>query len=129
MSTTRRGLRAEQILTALMNTGSVNGAAMSLECQQRTIYDRLRKAHFKELYRAAQSEAVRVASGKLSRAVSTAVNVTVNIMCDETAPAQTRLSAANTILNNAARFTEITNILDRLEALEGGGDEEYNCKA
>lgn len=121
----RRRLSDEVIVGALLAEGSIKGAAASLGCVPRTLYERMKAESFKELYRSAKAETLRAVTAKLQDNIGIAVDTLKAVMMDaETAP-QTRVNAAATILQNAARYTETADILSRLEEIEAQAARDY----
>jgi len=114
----RKRLQDEEIITALIAEGSIKGAAASLECATRTLYERMKKPEFKDLYAQAKGEILKTATAKLQGNLCGAIDTLTEIMTDKEAPKQTRANCAVSILQYAARFTETTDILERLEAIE-----------
>ena len=97
----RKTLQDEEIIAALIAQGSIKGAAASLGCAERTLYDR-----------------IKTATAKLQGQVCGAIDTLTEIMKDEDTAKQTRVNSAVAILQNAARFTETIDIVERLEAIE-----------
>lgn len=114
----RKTLQDEEIIAALIAQGSIKGAAASLECAERTLYDRMKKPEFKTLYSQAKGEILKTATAKLQGQVCGAIDTLTEIMKDEDTAKQTRVNSAVAILQNAARFTETIDIVERLEAIE-----------
>ena len=114
----RKRLADEEIIAALIAEGSIKGAAASLHCTTRTLYERMKKPEFKQLYSQAKGEILKVATAKLQGNLCGAIDTLNEIMTDPEAPKQTRVNSAVSILQYAARFTETTDILERLEAVE-----------
>ena len=114
----RKRLEDEAIIAALIAEGSVKGAAASLKCTVRTLYERMKKPEFKELYTQAKGEILKQATAKLQGNLCGAIDTLAEIMKDEDTAKQTRVNSAVSILQYAARFTETTDILERLEAIE-----------
>lgn len=114
----RKRLEDEAIIAALIAEGSVKGAAASLKCTVRTLYERMKKPEFKELYAQAKGEILKQATAKLQGNLCGAIDTLADIMKDEDTAKQTRVNSAVSILQYAARFTETTDILERLEAIE-----------
>ena len=112
----RKRLTDEAIIAALIASGSIKGAAASLKCTTRTLYERMKKPEFKELY--AQADILKTATAKLQGNLCGAIDTLAEIMTDTEAAKQTRVNSAVSILQYAARFTETTDILERLEAIE-----------
>lgn len=96
----------EEIIAALLQSGSIAQAAELTGIGQRTIYDRMGTRDFKAAYSAAKSDIVRAAVLTLNRSLSAAVEVVTGIMNDESNPAGTRLQAAKMIIENAAKFSD-----------------------
>lgn len=114
----RKRLTDEEIISGLIAQGSIKGAAASLECTTRTLYTRMKTPEFKELYTQAKGEILKAATAKLQGNLCGAIDTLAEITQDPEAPKQTRVNSAVAILQYAARFTETTDILERLEAIE-----------
>ena len=114
----RKRLQDEEIITALIAEGSIKGAAASLECATRTLYERMKKPAFKDLYAQAKGEILKTATAKLQGNLCGAIDTLTEIMTDKEAPKQTRANCAVSILQYGAKFTEATDIIERLEAIE-----------
>ena len=103
----------EQIIAALLSSGSIAQAAQMTGIATRTIYDRMGYREFRAAYSAAKADLVRQAVLTMSRNLSAAVDTVTSIMMDDGNPAATRLQAAKLILENAARFTDRLADADR----------------
>ena len=114
----RKRLQDEEIITALIAEGSIKGAAASLKCTARTLYERMKKPEFKDLYAQAKGEILKTATAKLQGNLCGAIDTLTEIMTDKEAPKQTRANCAVSILQYGAKFTEATDIIERLEAIE-----------
>ena len=114
----RKRLQDEEIITALIAEGSIKGAAASLKCTTRTLYERMKKPEFKDLYAQAKGEILKTATAKLQGNLCGAIDTLTEIMTDKEAPKQTRANCAVSILQYGAKFTEATDIIERLEAIE-----------
>ena len=108
----RKRLQDEEIITALIAEGSIKGAAASLECATRTLYERMKKPEFKDLYAQAKGEILKTATAKLQGNLCGAIDTLTET------PKQTRANCAVSILQYGAKFTEATDIIERLEAIE-----------
>ncbi len=106
MSKREKAVSDEQIISALLSLGTVQDAAESLQITPRTIYDRRRNADFQAAYMDAKNEIIRKAVYEINRRLSEAVDTVTAIMSDQNVNAATRLQAAQTILNNAQKFSE-----------------------
>ena len=114
----RKMLEDEEIVAALITEGSIAGAAAVLGCTPRTIYARMKTPAFKELYARTKGEIVKQATAKLQGTLCSAVDTLVEIMKDKETAKQTRVNSAVSLLQYAARYTETTDIIERLEAIE-----------
>lgn len=114
----KKRLTDETIITALVEAGSIKEAAGKLHCTPRTIYNRMKKPAFRELYNQAKGELMKTAAAKLQGNLTGAIDTLVSIMTDKETAAQTRANCAVSILQYGARFAEATDIIERLEALE-----------
>lgn len=114
----RKRLTDEAIIAALIAEGSIKGAAASLKCTARTLYDRMKSPEFKDLYAQAKGEILKTATAKLQGNLCGAIDTLTEIMTDKEAPKQTRANCAVSVLQYGAKFTEATDIIERLEAIE-----------
>ena len=96
----------EQIITALLNSGTLKAAAAAAGLPERTLHDRMSSGEFQALYKAAKADLVRTAVFDLSKRMTEAINTVAEIMEDEDVNAAVRLQAAQTILNNAAKLMQ-----------------------
>lgn len=104
--TNENAVSNEEIIAALLSHGTIKEAAAAAGIASRTIYDRMKDKGFKEEYKTARADIVRQAASSLNGKIAAAIDTIAEIMQDpETNPA-TRLQAAQTILNNAAKFAE-----------------------
>ena len=111
-------LTDEYIIAALIETGSIKAAADRLGCTVRTMYERMKNPAFKAVYAQAKADLVKSATAKLQGHLTGAIDTLAAIMKDEETAKQTRANCAVSILQYAARFTETTDIIERLEAIE-----------
>lgn len=95
----------EQIIAALLQSGTIREAAEATGVSPRTIYDRMRTDRaFRGEYAEAKNSIMRRAVFNLSERLSAAVDTVAEIMEDPNTNPATRLQAAQTILNNASKF-------------------------
>ena len=114
----KKRLTDEAIIAALVEAGSIKAAADRLGCAVKTLYERMKNPGFKDLYAQAKAEILKTATAKLQGNLTGAIDTLAAIMKDEETAKQTRANCAVAILQYAARFTETTDIIERLEALE-----------
>lgn len=96
----------EEIIAALLQHGTIREAAQATGVSPRTIYDRMRNdREFRGEYAEAKNSIMRRAVFNMSERLSAAVDTVAEIMADPNTNPATRLQAAQTILNNASKFT------------------------
>lgn len=106
----------EEIVAALLNSGSIQQAAEAAGISPRAIYDRMGTRDFRAVYSAAKSDVIRQAVFSMCGNIAAAVNVIIEIMNNEENPAGTRLSAAKLLLDNAGKFTDRLSEADKTTA-------------
>lgn len=111
----------EQIIAALLSTGTIQAAAAAVGLSPRTIYDRMNSGDFQALYKAAKADLIRAAVFNINNQVQAAINTVIEIMQDSGNNPAIRLQAAQTILNNAGKFaqrlqTDETSVTMQLES-------------
>lgn len=121
----RKRLTDEVIISALIARGSIKGAAASLDCTTRTLYERMKKPEFKKLYAQAKGEILKAAAAKLQGNLCGAIDTLSEIMKDPETANQTRVNSAVSILQYASRFAETVDIIERLEAIEEAQRREH----
>lgn len=119
-------LTNEAIVTAIIQRGSISAAAQALDCSPRTLYSRMKKPAFQELYNQAKAELMKAAAAKLSNQAAAAVDVLTEVMNDPEAAAQTRVNAAANVIQYAQKLATAADFLERLEELERrAAEDEY----
>ena len=108
----------EQILAALVATGSVRAAAKAVGVSETTIRARLNDPDFRAEYEKAKSEILTEACDALAARLTLAVDVLCDVLDSNATPATVKVSAADSILRQGLRYVEAANILRRLDALE-----------
>ena len=111
----------EQIVAALISKGSIRDAAASLEISVKTIYNRRTTNEFRGVYYAAQADILRATVNNMNAKIAEAVDTIAEIMADRTNNAQTRLQAAQTLLNNAGKLDLTLHGLEQ-QAANGFGN-------
>lgn len=108
----------EQILAALVATGSVRKAAKIADVSEATIRNRLNDEAFREQYEQAKAAVLSEACDAISARLTLAIDTLCEVLEDEKNAATVRVSAASEILRQGLRYLEAGNILTRLDALE-----------
>jgi len=96
----------EQIIAALLNTGTLRAAAAAVGISERAIYDRMSTGEFQALYKAAKTDIIRAVVFNITNRLREAVDTIADIMQDPGSSPAVRLQAAQTILNNVGKFAQ-----------------------
>lgn len=102
----QKAISDEEIIAALIASGTIAAAAEAAGISPRTIYERMRNREFKAAYRAAKSDLIRSAVFNIDARLTEAIDTIAEIMSDKQANPAIRLQAAQTILNNAQKFAD-----------------------
>jgi hypothetical protein len=112
------GRKREEAIAALLTQRNVEEAAKSIGISTHTLVRWLKVPEFQIEYREARRAAFGQSIARLQQASSAAVSVLVKIMIDPNAPHSTRVRAADSVLDHAAKAIEIEDIDVRVSALE-----------
>lgn len=101
-----KAISNEEIISALLQHGTIKEAAAAAGTTPRTIYDRMNDREFRSQYMEAKNDIIRKAVFTINTQLAAAVDVVADIMNDrETNPA-IRLQAAQVLINNAGKFAD-----------------------
>ena len=114
-------LEDEQIIACLLESGSKAETARKLKIDPKTLFKRMNGEVFKTKYKKAKEDVLERVGLKISSQMSAASDVLYNVMQNEKTAAQTRVNAATSILTYGLKFAELSDFVERLEALEKGG--------
>lgn len=106
MANKQSALSDEQIIAAILTGGTFTEAAKALNVSTRTLYDRMASRDFKALYNGAKTDIIRGAVLKINHKLAEAIDTVSEIMTDKEVNPATRLQAAQTLISNAAKFSE-----------------------
>ena len=109
-----KAITDEEIIAALLASGTIRGAAAAVGLSERAIYNRMQAGEFQAVYKAAKADLIRAAVFSINNRLQEAIDTVAEIMRDDTNNPAIRLQAAQTILNNAGKFAQ------RLQADETG---------
>lgn len=104
--TNKTAVSNEEIISALLQHGTITEAAAAAGISPRTLYDRMNEREFAIEYAQAKTDIMRRAVFKMNESLSAAVDAITEIMQDKDANPAVRLQAAQTILNNAAKYAD-----------------------
>jgi hypothetical protein len=114
----RRNRQREQLILALLQQPGIEKAAAAVGISSVTAWRITKTPEFKEEYRQARREAFSQSLGRLQQAAGAATSTLMKIMVDATAPAGSRVRAADCVLEHAQSALELEDIQVRLARLE-----------
>jgi len=112
------GRKKEEAIVALLTQRNVEEAARAAGIGTQTLIRWLKVPEFVAAYREARRAAVSQSNARLQQASSAAVSTLLKIMVDMSAPASTRVRAADRVLDHAKDAIEREDIEVRVAALE-----------
>jgi hypothetical protein len=115
---TKFGHKKEQAIAALLVQRSFDEAARAVGIAPKTLLRWLKDPEFDAEYRKARRAAFSQSVARLQQASGAAVSTLLKIMVDTNAPASTRVRAADSVLDHAAKAIEIEDIEVRVAELE-----------
>lgn len=119
-------IRDETIIEALLTSATARSAAAKLGINEQTIYRRKRETEFIRKYEETRRERTEMARNALQSTAHAAVETLAQIMTDKNAPAQTRVNASAEILRQNVKYTEMSDILEKIERLEAWANEQQH---
>ena len=114
----------DEILKALLTSGSPTAAAKQLGISSTTVLNRLKMPEFAKKYETARGEILQNTVNKMTAALSGAIETLAMIMNDADVPASVRVSAADGILRHSLRYIDAVEFEKRLRAVEERNDNE-----
>lgn len=116
--------KQQKALLALLTSPTREKAAAAAGITSKTLRGYLSDPAFQTEYKKAFSALVEDATRQAQQAISPALSTLRGVMEDTDENAQARISAARSVLEYSMRLTETTDILARLDELEGqiGGE-------
>ena len=123
-----RTIPDETIIAALLSCPTLESAATQCGISVRQLFERRQNPDFVRKLTEAQAEALATTTRYLQYATGSAAATLLEIAESKVRPAQVRIAAARTILEQAAKYTETVDVQARLEALERyaeGADDEH----
>jgi hypothetical protein len=107
----------EKLLLALACGATVEAAARQFKLSERSVYRRLADPEFRQRLREVRSDMVHRSSGMLTAAGGEAIKTMLALLKEPISPA-TRLGAARAVLELGMKLREVSEIDERLSALE-----------
>jgi hypothetical protein len=115
---TKFGRKKEEAVAALLVQRNLEDAARAVGISAKTLLRWMKEPEFDAAYREARRAAFGQSVARLQQATGAAVSTLLKIMVDSTAPASTRVRAADSVLDHSAKAIEIEDIEARVAALE-----------
>ncbi len=112
------GRKKEEAIAALLSQPSIDQAARVVGIAPKTLVRWLQMPEFKAAYHKARRDAFGQATARLQQASGAAVSTILKIMLDKDAPVASRLRAAESVVDHAAKAIEIEEIEARVSELE-----------
>jgi hypothetical protein len=112
------GRKQEEAIAALLAHRNVEEAARAIGVSAKTLLRWLQVPEFQTAYRKARRESYLQSIARLQQASSAAVSTLLRVMVDVNAPAATRVRAADSVLNQAAKGIELEDMDARVLELE-----------
>jgi transposase-like protein len=112
------GRKKDKAVAALLTQRNVEEAARSIGIAPNTLLRWMKEPEFDEAYREARRAAFGQSVARLQQASTAAVSTLLKIMIDPSSPASTRVRAADSVLNHAAKAIELEDIEARVAQLE-----------
>ena len=121
--------KMELAIAALLSHRSVEDAARVVGVSTHTLLRWMKQPEFRGMYQEARRLAFSQALGRLQEASGAAVTTTLKIMLDTNAPPGMRLRAAQIVLEQAAKATELENLAARVLSMGRSADESSAAAA
>jgi hypothetical protein len=118
MKEKQRNNTPDIILIALLQNYTIRGAAAATGMNERTVENYLAKPDFMQRYNEARADVMRGVCGALQDQMNDAVKVMADLMNDTSQLGAVRLNAAKGILEQGYKYSEATNTVNRLTAIE-----------
>lgn len=115
-----------KLLETLLSYGNAERAAQALGISRTAIFKRLQNDVFRAEYNAAQTAIISAVALELTAVISDAVGALHDVVTDDVASDNARISASNALLTHCNRYVETANILRRLDALEAANKTNEN---
>src|ERR1019366_7785700 len=110
--------KKEKAIAALLSQRTTEDAARAVGIGSATLLRWLKEPDFDEAYREARRAAYGQSIARLQQASGAAVSTLLKIMVDSSAPASSRVRAAENVLEKCARAIETEEMEARLARLE-----------
>lgn len=117
-----RESRFDKAVLALLQNPTIEKAANAVGISNVTLWRWMQQGEFQARLRAARRQAYAQCIGRLQQASSAAVGTLLRVMTDQSAPAASRVRAAESVLDHASKAIELEDLDVRLCDLERDAD-------
>lgn len=114
----------EEIIAAMLTHSTNRKAAEAVRLSDRAFYNRIRKPSFQAKLAEEKARILESAANAARGHISDAVQVMAQVMADEENAPGVRIQAADGLIRNSLKLLEITDISQRLDALEARLEEQ-----
>ena len=115
---TKLGHKKEAAILALLTSRNVEDAALQAGVGARTLYRWMKEPEFDAAYREAKRAAFSQAIARLHQMTAAAVTTLGKVMIEPNRPPATKVRAADSVLNHAAKAIELEDVEARVSELE-----------
>jgi hypothetical protein len=115
---TKFGRKKEAAILALLTSRNVEDAALQADVGARTIYRWMKEPEFDAAYREAKRAAFSQAIARLHQMTAAAVTTLGKVMIEPNTPPATKVRAADSVLDHAAKAIELEDVEARVSELE-----------
>ncbi len=112
------GRKREDAIAALLTNRSTEEAARAISISTKTLLRWLKEPEFQAAYREAKRASYGQSVARMHHLASAAVTTLGRVMLDASAPASTRVRAADSILGHTSKAIELEDIEARVAELE-----------
>lgn len=112
------GRKREDAIAALLTNRSTEEAARAISVSTKTLLRWLKEPEFQAAYREAKRASYGQSVARMHHLASAAVTTLGRVMLDASAPASTRVRAADSILGHTSKAIELEDIEARVAELE-----------
>ena len=120
---TKFGRKKEAAIAALLTQRNVEEAARTAGIGTQTLYRWMKEPEFDAAYRKAKRGVFGQAVARLQQGLSAAAATMLRIMVDPSAPASTRLRAADCVFSQVKDASEMEQIQERIAVLEQAAEQ------
>lgn len=111
-------IRQDAAIAALVSNPTVREASKASGIPERTLWRYLGQEDFSKRLDEERSKLVSDATDRLKSKLAAATSAIAEVMEDQDAPPQTRVNAAKVILEFSLKYSEMSDIIHRLDELE-----------